>query len=174
MSRGNTFVPIEFVQLFHHILGLLVNESLVDRKFMATEFWAKWRKKFVNSGQKNKKKDTTVANKPGPANKTTRGRRASNEDDRSFVGVESTDQERVNMELVTNPVHPPTLDQEIEATKAMSLKEKKKLLTTRSRRTPSATGNKKKNLRCLTSKTIIYKLTLSQTKKQLKFILTDI
>ena len=134
MSRGNTFVPIEFVQLFHHILGLLVNESLVDRKFMGTELWAKWRKKFINSGQKIKKKDTTVAKKTGAANKTTRGRRASNEDDRSFVGVESTDQERVNI-----------LDQEIEATKAMSLKEKKKLLTTRSRRTPSATGNKKKN-----------------------------
>ena len=150
MSRGNTFVPIEFVQLFHHILGLLVKESLVDRKFMAADFWAKWRKKFVNSGQKNKKKGSVAEISSGPS-KATRGRRASTEDDRSFVGVEST-QERVNMDLVTNPVRPPTLEQEIEATKALTLKEKKKMLTKRTRRTPPATG-KKKN-RCL--KTFLY------------------
>lgn len=147
MSSGNTFVPIEFVQLFHHILGLLVRESLVDKNFMAADFWAKWRKKFVNTGQKRKAKDGG----PGPAAKGARGRSvASTEDEQSFVGVESTT-ERVNTELVTQPLRPPTLLQEIRAANEMTLKDKKKLLTTRTRRTPPG---KILKIRCLNILTI--------------------
>ena len=110
---------------------------------MAEDFWAKWRKKFVNTGQKRKHTDANTsseARKGTTAARGSRGKKAATEDDRSFVGVEST-QEQLNTELVTQSLRPPTLEQEIETTKGMSLRDKKKLLTTRLRRTPTGNNN---------------------------------
>ena len=45
-------MPQDFVQLFDHLLALLVSEELVDHKFHAAEFWEKWQKKFVNQGSR--------------------------------------------------------------------------------------------------------------------------
>ena len=54
MRSKNTFVPIDFVELFNSLLSLLVTEQQVQERFTSNDFFDKWRKKFCNTKVKSK------------------------------------------------------------------------------------------------------------------------
>ena len=49
MKQKNTFVPIDFVDLFNSLLTQLVTEQQVEERYGSDEFFDKWRKKFCNT-----------------------------------------------------------------------------------------------------------------------------